>query len=136
MPCNLVDFFFFFLFADEFVHPCSGKTITVSWLRGSESHKYCHGNLIPQINIFIVLLPSSSQQCPDKSIEGSWKSVLFMLPNVVKGLGREFKERVLSGTCVVRVIKTHSKRFSNLLEEQRILTFRRLTSTIVDVPHR
>jgi hypothetical protein len=98
----------------------------VSWLRGRESHKHRHGNLKPQHNIFALLLPSSSQQFPERSIEGRWKSVLFVLPNVVKSLGLECEERVLSGTCVVRplrnrVVKTHSKRFSSLLEGQRIL---------------
>lgn len=81
---------FFFYFGDEFVHSCSGKAVTVSWLRGSESHKYRHGKLKTELNIFTLLLPSSSQQCRDRSIEGNWKSVLSVLPNVVKGLGLDF----------------------------------------------
>ena len=47
-----------------------------------------------------------------------------MLPNVVKGLGLEFKERVLSGTCVVRPL------WYRVIKEQEIFQFIRRTENI------
>jgi len=63
------------------------------------------GHITPQLNISNLLLLSSSQQCPDRSIEVRWKSVIFVLPNAVKGIGLECKARVLSGTCIVRTLR-------------------------------
>jgi hypothetical protein len=47
-----------------------------------------------------------------------------VLPNVVKGLGLEFKERVLSGTCVVRPL------WNRVIKEQEIFQFIRRTENI------
>ena len=50
--------------------------------------------------------------------------VLFVLPNVVKGLGLEFKERVLSGTCLVRPL------WRRVIKGQEIFQFIRRTENI------
>jgi hypothetical protein len=72
--------------------------------------------LKPQLDVFTVLL--------DRRIEGRWKSVLSVLPNVVKGLGLAFKERVLSGTCPVRPL------LNRIIQEQEIFQFIRTENII------